>query len=94
MAAKDNMDGRGGEPECPTDHMRPLAKLPTVRAGWACSTQAGVRPGEWCGRLERSCRCSPRRLRLTHLEAVCLEQPTTTAAAVIVTPQATRSQTR
>ena len=60
----------------------------------ACSTTSEVRLGERLGRLERSCRGSPRRRRLTHLEAVCREQPTTSAAAVIVSPAATRSQTR
>jgi hypothetical protein len=60
----------------------------------ACSTEAGVRAGHECGRLERSLRDSPRRRRLTHLEAVCREQPTTSAAAVTVKPIATRSHTR
>jgi hypothetical protein len=60
----------------------------------ACSTVAGVRLGERRGREEWSARPSPRRHLPTHFEAVCREQPTTSAAAVIVVPAPTSATRR
>ena len=85
MPAKHRVHGRGGHPERPADHVRSFSQLcPSTQD--RLLDDAGVRLGERCGRLERSRRRSPRRRRLTHFDAVCREQPTATAAAVIVTP--------
>jgi hypothetical protein len=86
---------------CTVDAARPSAqpsecgpRRSAARArSTACSTAAGVRLGERRGREERSSSGSPRRARPTHFEAVCREQPTTSAAAVIVAPAKT-SETR
>ena len=93
VAAQDRMHRRGGHPDRPADHVRPLPQLlprPQDRL-----LDRSRRPPRRAVRPARAIASdSPRRPRLTHFDAVCREQPTTTAAAVIVTPPATRSHSR
>ena len=94
VAAQDRMHRGGCDPDRPADHVRPLLQLAPAPAG---SPPRPLPASTWVsnhGRLERSASDSPLRPRLTHFDAVWREQPTTSAAALIVTPAATRSHSR
>ena len=76
VAAQHRMHSRGRDTERESDRVRALAELGSLRQDRL---------------LERSSSPSPCRTRAIHFEPVCRDQPTGSAAALIVQPAETNS---
>ena len=93
VPAKDRVDRGSRQAQSPAELVRAESQL---------RSRTQNRPLNRCRRLPRRAvrprtaiaKPSPRRARPTHFDAVCREQPTTIAAAVIVAPANTKLTSR